>query len=211
MTISMHDPLDIIGYGFMFDIICNEHRYIPLSGHKVLDLGAHFGFFSLFCASHGAKVVAYEPDSENFERLLDAQGRAAEIGLGTIEVHKNAVWTCDTQIALYRDHHSGTSNICSLGSPREMVRTIPFDTVLGDAEWDCVKMDIESAEFDILTQTKNEDLKKIRYLTLELHNHIGSNPQPRYELLISKLSQVFDLNLMEKRDGRFCKAFCTRL
>lgn len=208
--ISMHDPSDATGYGFMFDIICNEHRYIPLIGHKVLDLGAHFGFFSLFCASHGANVVAYEPDSENFKRLLDAQYRASEIGMGTIEVHKNAVWTCDTQIPLYRDHHSGTSNICSLGHPIESVRTAPFSAVLGNAEWDCVKMDIESAEFDILTQSKDEDLQKIKYLSLELHNHIGSNPQARYERLVEKLNRIFILNLQEKRDGRYCKAFCTR-
>lgn len=208
--ISMHDPADDTGYGFMFDILCNEHRYTPLEGHKVLDLGAHFGFFSLFCANRGANVVAYEPDPDNFERLKDAQGRAAENGTGTIEIHERAVGISDAQVMLYRDHHSGTSNICNLGQPRSVVRVIPFEMVIAGREWDCVKMDIESAEFEVLTNARKEDLKQIKYLTLELHNHIGSSPQPRYEALMKVLHEVYSVHLMELRDGRYCKAFCTR-
>jgi FkbM family methyltransferase len=203
--------MDATTYGFMFDLVCNENRYTPLIGHKVLDLGAHFGFFSLYCASRGAHVTAYEPDPDNFDRLLDAEGRAEEIGLGYIEAHNKAIWYEPTALSLFRDHHSGTSNVVSLGTFRnKTVEAISLHTALADREWDCVKMDIEGAEFDVLARASIEDLKKIKYLSLELHNHIGSNPQPRYEALIEKLSQVFSLSLVEKREKRFCKAFCTR-
>ncbi len=35
----------------------------------VLDIGAHIGAFSLLAASHGANVIAFEPDPENAEQM----------------------------------------------------------------------------------------------------------------------------------------------
>ena len=193
----------------MFDLVCNEHRYTPKKGDKVLDLGAYFGFFSLFCACHGANVVAYEPDPDNYDRLLDATGRAREIGFGTIFPVKEAVWLYDGILSLYREHHSGTSNVVANGELRTQVKTASLHHALNEQKWDCVKMDIEGAEFPVLQNASDEDLKKIKYLSLELHNHISNDPQPRYENLIAKLEPIFNLDLVEKRDGRFCKVFAT--
>lgn len=209
MAVSMHDPTDQLAYCFMFDLVCNEHRYTPQAGHKVLDLGAHYGFFSLYCASRGANVVAYEPDPDNFARLEDAAGRAREIGFGSITPIQKAIWIRESHQVLYREHHNGTSNITQNGhSLNNYIQTVSLDDALQDKEWDCAKMDIEAAEFEVLDAATK--LNQIKYLSLELHNHIGQNPQSRYENLISKLERFFTLDLVEQRDGRFCKVFGTR-
>ena len=209
---SMYDVTDAISYGFMYDLVCNEHKYTPLLGHKVLDLGAHYGFFSLFCASHGADVVAYEPDPENYEKLEHASVTASAIGAGKIKFYKLAVWSSLTHLKLNRDHHSGTSNVIGTGGSREAeVGTVSFGAALAEqAEWDCVKMDIEGAEFEILPHATDEDLQKIKYLTLELHPHLLAQPQEKYDALVHKLETNFVVETAAPYNGMFCKMFCTR-
>src|SRR5579864_624394 len=44
-------------------------KHFPiLDGYRVLDVGAHFGFFSVFAAlqNRGVKVVSYEPSKSTF-------------------------------------------------------------------------------------------------------------------------------------------------
>ena len=45
------------------------HRFTPLAGRTVLDVGAEFGDSALFFASEGAKVAAVEPVSLNYAAL----------------------------------------------------------------------------------------------------------------------------------------------
>lgn len=45
------------------------HRFTPLSGRTVLDVGAEFGDSALYFASEGASVVAVEPVSLNYAAL----------------------------------------------------------------------------------------------------------------------------------------------
>jgi FkbM family methyltransferase len=45
--------------------------YMPIRrGDIVIDIGANQGFFTCFAAHRGARVYAFEPDPENFERLV---------------------------------------------------------------------------------------------------------------------------------------------
>lgn len=48
----------------------NEYR-LPddMSGQFVIDIGAHIGAFSYACLERGAKVMAFEPDKENYYLL----------------------------------------------------------------------------------------------------------------------------------------------
>lgn len=210
--ISMYDDTDKVSYGFMYDLVCNEHKYTPQVGHKVLDVGAHYGFFSLFCASHGADVVAYEPDPENYEKLEHAAVTAAAIGAGNVTRRKLAIWSSETDLMLCRDHHSGTSNVVGVGASRESrVSAISFRTAVSEYEnWDCVKMDIEGAEFEILPRAGKHDLQKIKYLTLELHPHLVTDYKQKYDSLIQNLETVFTIEKAAPYGETFCKLFCVR-
>lgn len=209
---SMYDVSDATSYGFMYDLICNEHRYAPANGHRVLDLGAHYGFFSLFCAARGATVVAYEPDPDNFERLENASSLACDNkDFGKIEIHNTGVWVSEHRLPLHRDHHSGTSNIIGIGNSRNIeIQVIPFSDALSEYEWDCVKMDIEGAEFEILAQCAPQDLQRIKFLTLEMHPHLFANPKPLYDAAIKNLEEIFVVEKYAPYQDCFCKIFCTR-
>src|SRR5438105_14553290 len=76
----------------MWDIICDAHRYSPKAGDRVLDLGAHMGLFSLYCAARGCLVCAYEPSVPTFKELSHQAEVAKEIGVGEIRAYPFAVW-----------------------------------------------------------------------------------------------------------------------
>jgi FkbM family methyltransferase len=46
-------------------------RDLPLEGKVVYDVGAFQGILTLFCASRGARVIAYEPNERNHARLIE--------------------------------------------------------------------------------------------------------------------------------------------
>jgi FkbM family methyltransferase len=64
-----------IGSYHMFSGTWYSHDYdvphVPIRpGDIVLDIGANQGFFSCYAAHRGARVYAFEPNPESFERLL---------------------------------------------------------------------------------------------------------------------------------------------
>ena len=46
-------------------------RELPLSGLVIYDIGAYHGIMTLFFASRGARVIAYEPNEANHARLIE--------------------------------------------------------------------------------------------------------------------------------------------
>jgi FkbM family methyltransferase len=46
-------------------------RNLPLDGKVVYDVGAFHGILTLFFASHGARVIAFEPNERNYARLIE--------------------------------------------------------------------------------------------------------------------------------------------
>ncbi len=46
-------------------------RDLPLDGRVVYDVGAFHGILTLFFASRGARVIAYEPNERNYARLIE--------------------------------------------------------------------------------------------------------------------------------------------
>jgi FkbM family methyltransferase len=63
------------------------HRFAPLEGRSVLDVGAEFGDSSLFFASEGARVVAVEPVALNFAALERHLALNPELGPRIRPVH----------------------------------------------------------------------------------------------------------------------------
>lgn len=167
----------------MWDIVCNAQRYSPRWGHKVLDLGAHFGMFSLFCASRGCDVTAIEPDPKTFLELMHSCEVAKEIGQGEITPIRAAVCGTAGERAFWR--HPETSGSNSLIQKKGMLDQIPYLTqiyvpaitlksALGETNWNCVKVDIEGSEYEAFITADSHDFAKINYLTMEIHNDILS-------------------------------------
>jgi FkbM family methyltransferase len=168
----------------MWDIVTNAHNYLPKVGHRVLDLGAHFGMFSLYCASRGCAVVAYEPTPDSFHELQHTAEVAQEIGRGWIETHNEAVWTFTGEM-LWRKHQiTSASNRIALPSDvleedraYSRISCVSLESVLAPKVWDCVKVDIEGAEYEVFTSLPLYCFAKIQFLSIEIHNDLLSTTQ----------------------------------
>ena len=172
-------------------IICTEdERYIIdeavkqyhlYKGHLdvVVYIGAHVGTVSLLAAKYGAKhVLAFEPVFENFISLVE------NIRLNnfykSITPIKMAVSGKTGFVNLYSGKHlnSGQNSLVYKKANFEIIEAVPaltLHTILSFFnKVSYLKIDVEGAEFDILLNTRKEDMHKVEYLDLEIHDPSNS-------------------------------------
>jgi FkbM family methyltransferase len=196
----------------MWDVITNAHRYIPLPGERVLDLGAHFGMFSLYCAARGCNVDAYEPSAIPFIELCHTAQVAHEIGLGYIRPIRKAIWNYRGAALLLSMGESSAANSLITGSSNgvQKVEACTLDEALcGSDQWDCVKMDIEGAELVALQSAKQLD--RVEFLTVEVHNNILPRDKCEEigEILQANFSKI-DRLPVKKHPEQTVAYFCSR-
>jgi len=147
----------------------------------VVDIGAHIGIFSLFAAAQakGGRIYSYEPDPENFDLL-----------------QQNIKINSTENIALFRLGLSGKKEIRQLflSSQRKTehsiyieaensvdIRCVTLKDVFDEnrlGEIDLLKMDCEGAEYEVLFNTPQNYLRRIRKISLEYHDGVmGHNHQ----------------------------------
>lgn len=135
----------------------------------VIDLGANIGAFSCLVGQY-ARVLAYEPESRNFELLLK-------------NIIQNPVDVIPYQLAVGRE---GTSTIddlqaCSrLGMPGEAVRVVSINSILdplGDV--DILKFDVEGGEYEIFEEITEENILKCRRIVGEFHPPVADRYAPQ--------------------------------
>jgi len=180
-----HDPTDnwhaireIILGGSLTWQGANE-RFKPFPGARVMDIGASVGIFSAYCALEGAMVFAYEPDAFPFmimEQMLFDTGLRDKV--------LPIVWAVADGYGAYKFRTSFKDQFL-----REAA-CIPFEDAIEEMEWDCVKMDVEGAEYDIVLGTSLEALKKIKFMFVEFHPWVK---QGKYNRTIERLESVFFL------------------
>ena len=149
-------------------------------GQVVIDIGAHVGMFAVAAAARGARVLCFEPLRENvellnenarlngYERRIISHCLAAAGRHGTVELFVEKGNTGGS--TRFPAIHPGWRN-------NERVRsiTVPCVTLHGIFQradlkvCDCLKMDCEGAEFDILESAGTDDLRRIRMLIMEYH------------------------------------------
>lgn len=197
----------------LWEICANEHRYVPQSGDRVLDIGANKGFFSLYCATRGALVTAYEPDPDTFKELVTQVEVAQKCGGTKITPYKAAVWSESGERLLWRDpQRPETNSMLRPGVYSVMVRTVSLTQALAGKFWQCVKVDVEGAEAQIFLNAKREDMRLIGYLTMELHSGVLTLDQnnallERLRLEFPRVDAVPEL-VNEVPTGRTAKVFC---
>ena len=88
------------------------------------------------------------------------------------------------------------------------VKCVSFEEAIGHVDWDCVKMDIEGAEFEVLLYTPPEALRRIRFMYLEFHPWAN---QELYEKTVEKLQSIFQFEgYFRNNFGRWESAYLTR-
>lgn len=114
-------------------------------GHRILDVGAHIGYFSAVAHSGapGVTIDAIEPDA--FTAAL------CELNLFAVGAQAT-VWRCglgdrrDTLGFTVAQHNPGDSRVVHDATANAIVPVVPGDELFPDARFDIVKIDVQGFE-----------------------------------------------------------------
>ncbi len=167
--------------------------FFPFYQHCiVVDIGAHYGYFSLFAALNLAKestIVAIEPNRNNFNNLLE---NCNNNGFKNIQCLNLAVSGTNGKANLYKGANINNSlysnNPLSTAIVAEEVSTISLANLIrlqNLTHIDFLKIDCEGAEYEILEHTPKDVFDKITTISMEFHDF--KKPDYTAEKIISKL------------------------
>ena len=145
-------------------------RHCPLlPGLKVLDLGAHVGYFSERALKAGCRVEAFEPHPENFKRLMDRCGsypmfHAMQAAAGDENCLDRPFFTCPANSGahgFFRNptHHHKPLSVCMLD-----IGVWCFNKFMPDF----VKIDTEGCELQIMESLMKSHIRP--YIAFEAHS-----------------------------------------
>jgi FkbM family methyltransferase len=142
----------------------------------VIDVGAQIGVFSVLAGKlkKGVRVYSYEPFKPNCELLeknielnnLKENIFAYELGVGG-KKGKRELIICD-------ENTGGHGFFCENGSTKTTINVISLKDIFEKnkiKKCDFLKMDCEGAEYEIILNTSDKYLKKIKAITMEFHKN----------------------------------------
>lgn len=176
----------VCGHSFLKDLLGNPA--------VVLDCGANHGDFSKWVAENcNVTVYGFEPDPRLFPKLP---------ALPNVHFYPVAVSGTISRVTL-RLGEARCSTVCFSETPNQqtaVVQSIRLDQFCQEnsiKRVDLIKMDVEGAELEVLTNLSDEFLRNIGQLTVEFHDFIQKADEPRIRNVISKL----------RKSGFFCVKF----
>ena len=164
-----------------------------------VDIGANIGAVSIFVDSFNknrgfdnkVNVYAVEPEPNNLYLLnQNIQNNPTE----NITVVNNAIWHEEKMVSI--SNRGGNSSIVGPeGEEKSEVLAITLETLFSRydiKEVDVMKIDIEGAEFDLILNTPEEILAKIKHLVLEFDKSFDG----RFGQMIEKLAKQFGIDIL---------------
>lgn len=162
----------------VFYQLFSEREYdnpIDFTPKVIIDAGANIGLTSIFYANKypNAKIIAIEPDSENFEVLEHNTKNYPQIAL-----LQNGLWYKDVFLNISDKFKGGKwAMVVEEASEKSenSINAISIDTILKQFninKIDILKMDIESAEKEVLSYNYQNWLPKTKMLIVELHDRM---------------------------------------
>jgi FkbM family methyltransferase len=144
----------------------------------ILDVGAHYGYFSLFASRNAgpeARIYAFEPNRHNFARL---QQNLAACGAANVRPFHCAIGGAAGRGQLFAGdsvNHSlrGDYRLAGTAGAPEEVEVKTLAQVLDENQIDRVdflKLDCEGAEYDILEQASPQVLARCETISMEFHD-----------------------------------------
>lgn len=137
----------------------------------IIDCGANMGlsvlYFKKICPD--AKVIAFEPDEDNF-KILEKNIKSRE--LQGVDLRRQAVWTADTTLN-FAAEGSMSSKLETGGNVQ--VQAIRLANLLHQ-KVDFLKIDIEGAEYEVVKDIAPY-LSNVSNLFLEYHGTFSQNRQ----------------------------------
>ena len=160
------------------------------NGDIVVDLGGNIGIFNRWAYSQGAGlVISFEPDKRYF-KILSKNSDPRSL------LFNSAMSDSISTTNIFESHHLGGSNIFVSNTTNIVnypVRTYTldylFETKLID-RIDFLKIDTEGAEQLIMKGISDENLMKVKNISMEYHHaHLGFDEKIRHDL-VSRLNRL---------------------
>lgn len=154
----------------------------------IIDVGAHAGFFTLYCESLNpkAKIFAVEPEPENF---LALKKHLKENKITNVKAIQAALAGQSGQRSLLISPDSHNHRLAEIGdNDGQKIEVIAYsfaDFIKNNKieKISLLKMDIEGGEFEIVKSLSARDLSVVKFLILEYHS------KERYRELEQKLRE----------------------
>lgn len=183
-------------YEFLYKeiFVFNSYNCEPgeLDGRIVIDIGANTGYFSIYAIKNGAKkVYAYEPNRENYIKLVERTKDFDNIIAINKAVHAPNVEKCylvndnnpclspeengvrtEVRIPTANEREKGTIDCISL---KEIMDGISENVIL--------KTDCEGSEYDFFLPCSKKTLQKIDIIYSEFHDKLHPNPAYNPQML----------------------------
>ena len=159
---SFHIAKDIATINPFRDVV------VP-SGCVVMDCGGHIGSFSAAALESGAgRTFCFEPEPRNFRQLSD---NLLRYGSRALAIAAALVATDDPTVVLMLSGFTGAHSIVKRGSRNKALRVqaMNFRKMLTAIRPQVLKMDVESAEYDLFDTLQVGDLQSVVSLFLEFH------------------------------------------
>jgi FkbM family methyltransferase len=163
-------------------------------GDTVVDLGGNIGIFNRWAYSEGAsRVISFEPDRRYFKLLsLNADPRSI--------LFNGAMSNSVGEIRLHETEHLGGSTILGDSDDGYLVRTYTLDYLFESGlidKIDFLKVDIEGAEHYAIQGISDENLMKVKTISMEYHHsHFNYDETLRQNLIDRMLKLGFNSYLM---------------
>lgn len=166
----------------LFDVF-SKQCYRPTSlrkGGTVIDIGANIGAFSILAAQRGAAVYAFEPHPGN---LVQFDANCKLNGFNEIHINPVCVAAKAGHAALYLPDNDGFVGRFSL-YPGRGSRTVEVPVISAKMMFaempagpiDCLKLDCQGSEYEILYAAGAENLKRVREILVECESFPPDQP-----------------------------------
>jgi FkbM family methyltransferase len=173
------DNLNDYNYSTFWEIfIHNEYQFEGKSvvdkNDIVLDIGANFGFFTLYAIENGAsKIYSVEPFPDAYENIKNLSEK-----LPIIPINKAVSSKTDNVIMSLNTGGSASNclseynTIFNNNGEHIVVEPININTLIESigSNIDLLKIDCEGSELDIFESITTENLNKIRKMVIETHS-----------------------------------------
>jgi FkbM family methyltransferase len=197
----------------------DEYRLkgLDLAGARVIDIGAHGGFFALRAAFAGARVICAEPAPDNLQLLRhNIQRNRLE---DRITVRATAVCARAGRVTLccsgdpYAHHVAPALATENTGPERITVEATTLGALMeehGVETCALLKLDCEGSEFEILAGATPAVLRRIDRVRLEFHVPPDEPEAPEDLRRHLESAGLTVESMVTKKSGRQGYLFCRR-
>lgn len=143
----------------------------------IIDVGAHFGYFSLFAHQHTApqsKLISIEPNIDNYQVLLDnlLHNKASNC-IPILAALSHEPGSTQLHIGKHSENNSLIKDYSMLSTGSQNVDAFTLVQICEKHKLeniDFLKLDCEGSEYTILEHLPDELFRKIKVVSMEFHD-----------------------------------------